>query len=107
MYNGLSMLNAEESRGPGFESRPEHSNLNASSFVALVALLYFFCKPVVFDYEGTFIATVKAFPNGRAIKDETIDVCGTAFWTELPSPQESLLFLGSFNRLLEVPLLFP
>ena len=88
-------------------SQPEHSNLNPSSFVALVALLYFFCKPVVFDYEGTFIATVKAFPNGRAIKDKKIDVCGTAFWTELPSPQESLLFLGSLDRFLEVPLLFP
>jgi hypothetical protein len=73
----------------------------------LVALLYFFCKPAVFDYEGTFIATVKAFPNGRTIKDETIDVCGTAFWTELPSRQDFLLFLGSFNRFLEVPLLFP
>jgi hypothetical protein len=44
--------------------------------------------------EGAFIATVKAFPDGRAIKDERIDIRGTAFWTELPSPQDSLLFLG-------------
>jgi len=81
--------------------------LDTSSFVASVALLYFFCKPVVFHYEGTFIATVKAFPNRRAIKDEKIDVCGTAFWTVLPSSQDSLLFLGSLDRFLEFPLLFP
>jgi hypothetical protein len=49
----------------------------------LVALLHFFCKLTVFDYEGTFIATVKAFPDGRTVKDEKIDVCRTAFWTAL------------------------
>ena len=81
--------------------------LDASSFVALVALLYFFRKSAVFYYEGSFIATIKAFPNGGAIKDEKVDVRGTAFWTELPSSQDSLFFLSSINRFLEVPLLFP
>ena len=81
--------------------------LDASSFVALVALLYFFCKPAVFYHEGSFIATVKASPNGGTVKHKKIDVRGTAFWTELPSPQDALFSLGSINRLLEVPLLFP
>ena len=82
-------------------------NLDASSFVALVALLYFFCKHAVFHYEGSFIATVKASPNGGAVKDKKVDVRGTAFWTELPSPQDALFSLGSIYRLLEVPLLLP
>ena len=109
MYNGLS-TQFTVGRKPWTRVQipaGAPQKLNPSSFVALVALLYFFCKPVVFDYEGAFIATVKAFPNGRTVKDETIDVCGTAFWTELPSRQDFLLFLGSLNRLLEAPLLFP
>jgi len=81
--------------------------LDASSFVALVALLYFFCKPAVFYYEGSFIATIKAFPNRGTVKNKKIDVRGAAFWTELPSSQDSLFFLSSINRFLEVPLLFP
>ena len=59
--------------------------LDSFSFVALVAFLYLVCKLAVFYYQGTFIAAVKAFPNGRAEVDEKIDVCGTAFWTELHS----------------------
>jgi len=80
--------------------------LDASSFVALVALLYFFRKSAVFYYEGSFIATIKAFPNGGTVKNKKIDVRGTAFWTELPSSQDHLSLLGSLDRFLEVPLLF-
>jgi hypothetical protein len=87
MYNGLS-TQITVGRKPWTRVQipaGAPQKLNPSSFPALVALLYFFCKPTVFYYEGTFIAAVKAFPNGRAIEDEKIDVCGTAFWTELHS----------------------
>jgi len=80
--------------------------LDASSFVALVALLYFLRKSAVFYYEGSFIATIKASPNGGAVKNKKINVRGTAFWTELPSSQDHLSLLGSLDRFLEVPLLF-
>jgi len=72
----------------------------------LVAFSYFFCNLAVFYYQSAFISAVKAFPNGRAVKDEKIDVCGTAFWTALHSPQDFLLFFGPHYRLLEAPLLF-
>lgn len=41
----------------------------------LVAFSYFFRNIAVFYYEDTLIAAVKAFPDGRAVEDEKIDVC--------------------------------
>jgi hypothetical protein len=41
----------------------------------LAAFSYFFCDLAVFYYQGAFISAVKALPNGRAVKDEKIDVC--------------------------------
>jgi hypothetical protein len=74
-------------------------------FLVSVTLLQLFSKLAVFYYEGALIAAVEASPDGRAVEDKKIDVCRTAFGTELYVFQGFFLLFFTHDRFLEFQLL--